>query len=1374
VARTFVWLRDGKNRASWWTLFKSDNTIRPGRAVVLCLLLACALPLAAQPIISEFMADNASVLADEDGAYEDWIELHNPGAAAINLDGCYLTDDAQNLTKWRLPAQTLPPGGNLVIFASQKNRAVAGAQLHTNFKLDANGEFLALVATNGSSVVCSFGSAFPKQYRNISHGFQTQGANTTLRVGQAGYLVSHTPGAVNSVVPGPHPLYCDTSLARIEITASQSVWDGLQAGTPTTVEGAVNVRFRHGDIDVTVTNVGISARGNTSLTKYPRSFNISFNSFVPGQSLFGIEKLNLNSEANDPSTARSKVCFDLAQAVGLPTPYASHVATVISGPNNHRSGPDGVFFDAILNNTQPVDDVFMTQRFANTRGNLYKCTYTAAGPANLTYKGPTGGSYSGLSTYELKYQGGADASFNDLAAFINVINNTPSSNFPAVIRRNFEVDDFLKRLALDVLTANWDGHWGNWNNFYLYRDPTTGKWNYIAYDQDNSFDIRWITPPSGDWATQNMYGWGKSTDTPLVSRILAVAEFRNRYSYYMNQLVTNLYQTSRLSPLALQIRSNLTGPLPFNDLGITDCKQAERSRYQGDWPNWTYTQFTNSFDKGQAAFNGNVPNHRSITEFVAARRSNVLSQLTMTNIGPIISALKVAPALPATNQAIVFSARVEDDVTVSAVKLITRFNSGASVTNTMLDNGAGADAAAGDKIYTVQTGPFASTGNLTYYLQATDNTGKSTFEPWGGATDTDTLTIGSPYLGLAISELNYHPHAPTGGELGVSLNAEDFEFMELLNHGSAPINLGNLKFIAGISYTFPTQSLAPGTRVVLAKNTAAFTARYGAGISPLGPYDGQLSNGGEQLHLTDTNGVTILFFTYQDAPPWPERPDGTGSSLELIDPLGSYNDPANWRASLGYGGSPGAAGMVATPGVVINEVLTHTDPPLVDTIELHNPTASAIDIGGWFLSDTDAQLRKFQIPDGTVLAAGTCLAFNETNHFNTSLGANTNDFSLDAAHGDDVWLVQGDAQGNLVAFVDHVSFGSARNGEAFGRWPNATGELYPMRERTFGAPNTGPRVGPVILGEFMYQPATTNPNLEFVEILNAGTQTESLAHWRLAGDIDYTFPSNTVLTPGAVLAVLPFDPALPANAGTVAAFRAQYGLGTNAPLIGGFLGSLPDTGGRIRLYRPDSPPPEEPTYTPWLIEDDVNYAATFPWPAEAANGSRSLQRRTPDAWGNDPQSWLVAQTQWATPGVAPLSDSDGDGMPDSYEFEAYGDTNVVGSAASGDTDGDGASDVAEYAAGTSATNAASKLMLTASALPAGAVVVQFQTQATSGSGYFGRTRHYHLEQTTQLNVPTSWSAVPGFSNLPASGATVSYTNLNTNAVWSARVRVSLE
>ena len=93
---------------------------------------------------------------------------------------------------------------------------------------------------------------------------------------------------------------------------------------------------------------------------------------------------------------------------------------------------------------------------------------------------------------------------------------------------------------------------------------------------------------------------------------------------------------------------------------------------------------------------------------------------------------------------------------------------------------------------------------------------------------------------------------------------------------------------------------------------------------------------------------------------------------------------------------------------------------VVDAIELLNPTDSAVDVGGWFLRDTDQLYRKFRIPMGTVLPAGGHVWFDETNHFNAGMGSNMTDFALDAAFGDDVWLLRGDAQSNRVAFSRRV------------------------------------------------------------------------------------------------------------------------------------------------------------------------------------------------------------------------------------------------------------------------------------------------------------------------------------------------------------------
>ena len=129
-------------------------------------------------LISEFMAVNDTTLADADGEYSDWIEVHNPTANAVNLDGWHLTDDAENLSRWEFPAVTLDAGEYLVVFASGKNRTDPASELHTNFKLSGDGEYLALVRPDGVTVSHAFAPQFPAQRDDVSYGL-SQGVTET-------------------------------------------------------------------------------------------------------------------------------------------------------------------------------------------------------------------------------------------------------------------------------------------------------------------------------------------------------------------------------------------------------------------------------------------------------------------------------------------------------------------------------------------------------------------------------------------------------------------------------------------------------------------------------------------------------------------------------------------------------------------------------------------------------------------------------------------------------------------------------------------------------------------------------------------------------------------------------------------------------------------------------------------------------------------------------------------------------------------------------------------------------------------------------------------------------------------------------------------
>lgn len=182
-----------------------------GRRWLTVLLLVAGFACPAAPRITEFLAANDAGLADDDGAFSDWIEIHNPDDLPVSLAGYSLTDNPADLRRWRFPAVALDPGAYLVVFASGKDRPDPGAPLHTNFQLSSAGEYLALVAPDGVTVVSAFAPAFPPQFEDTSFGPGPNGPPPAWS-----YFRTPTPGAPNApgeragpvvqpLVPNPPP-----------------------------------------------------------------------------------------------------------------------------------------------------------------------------------------------------------------------------------------------------------------------------------------------------------------------------------------------------------------------------------------------------------------------------------------------------------------------------------------------------------------------------------------------------------------------------------------------------------------------------------------------------------------------------------------------------------------------------------------------------------------------------------------------------------------------------------------------------------------------------------------------------------------------------------------------------------------------------------------------------------------------------------------------------------------------------------------------------------------------------------------------------------------------------------------------------------------
>jgi hypothetical protein len=486
---------------------------------------------------------------------------------------------------------------------------------------------------------------------------------------------------------------------------------------------------------------------------------------------------------------------------------------------------------------------------------------------------------------------------------------------------------------------------------------------------------------------------------------------------------------------------------------------------------------------------------------------------------------------------------------------------------------------------------------------------------------------------VVVSEILYDPP-------GGSTN----EFVEVFNAGGDAVDLGGWRFADGITYLFPAPTpLAPGAYLVVAADRAVFAALHPAvtNLAP-GAFAGQLNNQGERIALADAATNVVFEVTFDNNPPWPAAAAGLGSSLVLLDPLASPADPANWGASVEPYGSPGGPGGQFAVDIVINEVLAHTDPPQEDAIELVNLTTGAVDVSGWYLSDDGAERKKYRFPTNSIVPP---LGYRVVYQGQTTNGPDALIPFAVNAKGDDLFLSQGNAAGDLVRFADEVGFDASKNGVSFGRHPDRTGGLIPLAAPTFGvtdpatvedfragtgAPNAGPWVGPVVINEIMYHPSTSSvpPRMasEYIELLNASTSAVPLYNvefpeltWSLSGGVSFVFPTNLALGPGQFLLVVATN--------DLEGFRASYGVSTNVLIVGPWSNSLDNAGDTIRVRVPNSPEPPSNTVGRY-VQDVVEYDDGLPWPLAADGLGGALERNDPAAYGNTPDNWH------SSPGVA--------------------------------------------------------------------------------------------------------------------------------------------
>jgi len=422
--------------------------------------------------------------------------------------------------------------------------------------------------------------------------------------------------------------------------------------------------------------------------------------------------------------------------------------------------------------------------------------------------------------------------------------------------------------------------------------------------------------------------------------------------------------------------------------------------------------------------------------------------------------------------------------------------------------------------------------------------------------------------------------------------------------------------------------------------------------------DKQLTKGPDHVDFKlSASGSTIALFTPSRA----LADTVSFGSQTLGTSQGRLPDGSALFAAFPTTSTPGDSNYLPINNAVINEVLSHTDPPLEDAVELFNPTSSPADISGWFLSNSKNNLKKFRIPNGTLLPAGGYHVFYEY-QFDPDPN-NPNSFTFNSAHGDSVHLSVADANGNLTGYRVSQSFGAAQHGVSFGRYFTSIGvEFVPLAQRTFGNDNptnlaefrqgTGlsnapPMVGPVVISEIMFNPpptiasGVTNDNTldEYIVLQNITTSRVVLFDplhrtntWRLATAVTYQFSQDAYIDQFAI--VVGFDPIVDATA--LASFKSKFGVPDGVPIYGPWSGKLKNSGDTIDLLRPDDPqlpPHPDAGFVPYPTVESISYSNVAPWPTTASGTGASIHRRSLQGFGDDPANWVSGSP---TPGRGPV------------------------------------------------------------------------------------------------------------------------------------------
>lgn len=367
--------------------------------------------------------------------------------------------------------------------------------------------------------------------------------------------------AQNAYYPSNGTLY-DRGLHRVDLLMQQHLVDALFAQENRYTDTYYPANFVYDGID-TLYNVAVRIRGNTSRGAKKLSLKVKTNEFVNQQYYQNLKTFNFNGSHNDVSLMRESLCALVFNESDVKSIRNTWVKIYINGQ-----------YMGVYNHAEQINKEFLQSRFGNSNGNLYKCAW----PADLVWIDSDQQSYKDIinpsprnkRAYELKTNESSD-DYSDLVHFIDVINNTSNSNFKNAIEQIFDVQGYLKVLAAEILIGHWDNYYYNKNNYFLYNNPATNKFEYIPYDLDNTYGLNWGV---GNINHRNVHDWGSDNNyAPLAERIIAIQDYKRDLESYLYEIIQSVFNEDFLFPKIDDYREMLASSI------------ADDPFYNGTWEN---------------------------------------------------------------------------------------------------------------------------------------------------------------------------------------------------------------------------------------------------------------------------------------------------------------------------------------------------------------------------------------------------------------------------------------------------------------------------------------------------------------------------------------------------------------------------------------------------------------------------------------------------------------------------------------------------------------------------------------------------------------------------------------------------------------------